>query len=93
MPRKASNGDKVFESEDRPSAVVAAESKYRPRKAIANGSSISASDTTSKSKRPKSAPTPRTMSPQDSVHAFMRSRLLLAALRVWELKHGIHDYF
>jgi hypothetical protein len=32
----------------------------------------------------------RRSTPTDSIMRFRR--LLMAALRVWELKHGIHDY-
>jgi hypothetical protein len=44
----------------------------------------------------KSQPSPlsptMTHGPQ-SMDSLVRTGLLMAALRVWELKHGIHDYF
>lgn len=82
MPRKASRREEVLQAEDAASAYAAPRRKSRARKSLARDREITPAlvRTTNRS-------------PQDPVHAFMRSGLLLAALRVWELKHGIHDYF
>ena len=48
----------------------------------------------SRMKRPKPSPlTTEIAQTPKSADAFMRTGLLMAALRVWELKNGIHDYF
>ena len=81
MPRKASSRDEGLPSEDALSVDVAPRRKSRARKSQAGAREMKPATMTSH------------RSPQESAHAFMRSGLLLAALRVWELKHGIHDYF
>jgi hypothetical protein len=82
MPRKASSRDEGLPSEDALSVDVAPRRKSRTRKSQAGAREMKPATMTS-----------HRSPPQESVHAFMRSGLLLAALRVWELKHGIHDYF
>jgi hypothetical protein len=81
MPRKPSRCDDVLQFENAASVQAAPRRKPRARKSITRQREIA----------PEIMTTHR--SSQDSVHAFLRSGLLLAALRVWELKHGIRDCF
>ena len=83
MRRKSNNRDGLFQSENSASVDVS------PRQGPGSRKSVS------RMKRPKPAAALTTEMPYnaDSVDAIMRTGLLMAALRLWELKNGFHDYF
>jgi hypothetical protein len=82
MPRRVSKPDRLLALDE--NLVVVAVPRRQPRK---RKRLLAA-------KRTRRFPTPvemrRPAPPGDSIMRFRR--LLLAALRVWELKNGIHDY-
>jgi len=81
MPRKRYNPEERFQLDEGRASVNP--QRPRPRQKT-------------RSSRMKSQPSPlsptMTHGPQ-SMDSLVRTGLLMAALRVWELKHGIHDYF
>jgi hypothetical protein len=81
MPRRVSNPDRLLALDE--NLVVVAVPRRQPRKRKPScGPRRRQYSTKIELRRP--AP------PGDSIMRFRR--LLLAALRVWELKNGIHDY-
>ena len=81
MPHKSYNPEEHYQLNDRPAVGDAPHPGSRQRKPLSG------------TKRDKPAPLPPTMAPLPrSIDSLMRTGLLMAALRVWELKQGIHDY-
>ena len=78
MPRKPYNREGLLQPDDRLAGGIVS----RQRKPV------------SALKRSMPSPLTTTMvETPESVETFIRTGLLIAALRVWELKNGIHDYF
>jgi hypothetical protein len=82
MPRRVSKPDRLLTLDENLAVVAVPRHQPRKRKRLR----------TAKRTRqfPATIEMRRLAPPGDSVMRFRR--LLLAALRVWELKNGIHDY-
>ena len=81
MPRRVSNPDRLLALDE--NFIVVAVPRRQPRKRRPLRAV----------KRPRQFPATIEMRPAPPGDSIMRfRRLLLAALRVWELKNGIHDY-
>jgi hypothetical protein len=83
MPRNLCNADRILILDDNLQVVAAPPRRSQRRKRAR------------RLQRPRQFPAPPAMEPallpSDSIMRFRR--LLMAALRVWELKHGIHDHY
>ena len=82
MPRRVSKPDRLLALDENFAVVAVPRRQPRKRKPLCAAKRTRRFPTTIEMRRP--AP------PGDSIMRFRR--LLLAALRVWELKNGIHDY-
>ena len=83
MPRRISKPDRLLTLDE--NLVVVAAPHLQPRKRKPSGASRRTRQ------YPGTIEMRRLRPPGDPIMQFQR--LLLAALRVWELKHGIHDYY
>jgi len=82
MPRRVSKPDRLLALDE--NLAVVSGPRHSPRKRKPLG-------TARRNRRfPETTEMRQPVLPGDSVMRFRR--LLLAALRVWELKNGIHDY-
>ena len=82
MPHNPNNREGLFQFDDCFAVDVVPRRSSRRRKPVSG------------MKRPKMEPLTTEMAPApDSVDAIMRTGLLMAALRVWELKQGIREYW
>ncbi len=83
MPRKVSKPDRLLILDENLAVVAAPRREPRKRKR---------SSASRRKRRFRATIEMRRSTPQsDSIMRFRR--LLMAALRVWELKHGIHDFY
>ena len=82
MPHKPNNREEPFQFDDCFSVDVVHRRSSRRRKSVSG----------MKRPKPASLTTEMAQAP-DSVDAIMRTGLLMAALRVWELKQGFRDYW
>jgi len=82
MPRRVSKPDRLLALDENLAVVAVPRRQPRKRKPLGAARRTRRLPTTTEMGRP--AP------PGDSIMRFRR--LLMAALRVWELKNGIHDY-
>ena len=82
MPRRVSKPDRLLALDENLAVVAVPRRQPRKRKPLGAAKRTRQFPATIEMRRP--AP------PGDSIMRFRR--LLLAALRVWELKNGIHDY-
>ncbi len=80
MPHEPYNPEEQFQLDDRQGVGVVLRQRSRGRKPPSG------------TKRSKPL-TPTIAPPPEAMDSLARTGLLMAALRVWELKHGIHDYF